>query len=181
VALVGLMGAGKTSVGRRLAELVSAPLVDSDAEIVVAAGMTIPEIFATYGEPEFRDGERRVIARLLAGPPCVLATGGGAFIEERTRGDILELATSVWLRADLDVLWDRVRDRPGRPLLDAPDPKAVLADLDRARSPFYGLADVTVDSRRGVSHVAMAREIVAALRARDAERVDLAPTLKEIA
>lgn len=181
VALVGLMGAGKTSVGRRLADLVSAPFVDSDAEIAVAAGMSIPEIFATYGEPEFRDGERRVIARLLSGPPCVLATGGGAFIEERTRADILELATSVWLRADLEVLWDRVRDRPGRPLLDAPDPKAVLADLDRARAPFYGLADVTVDSRRGASHLAMARAIVAALRERDAARGDAAPTLGEIA
>jgi len=181
VALVGLMGAGKTSVGRRLADLVSAPFVDSDTEIAVAAGMSIPEIFATYGEPEFRDGERRVIARLLSGPPCVLATGGGAFIEERTRADVMEMATSVWLRADLEVLWDRVRDRPGRPLLDAPDPKAVLADLDRTRAPFYGLADVTVDSRRGASHLAMARAIVAALRARDAERGDGAPTLKEIA
>lgn len=181
VALVGLMGAGKTSVGRRLAELVSAPFVDSDAEITIAAGMSIPEIFETYGEPEFRDGERRVIARLLAAPPCVLATGGGAFIQERTRADILEMATSVWLRADLDVLWDRVRDRPGRPLLDAPDPKAVLADLDRARSPFYSLADVTVDSRRGASHQAMARAIVEALRARDAAHSELAPTLRELA
>jgi shikimate kinase len=181
VALVGLMGAGKTSVGRRLAELLSAPFVDSDVEIALAAGMSVPEIFATYGEPEFRDGERRVIARLLAGPPCVLATGGGAFVQERTRGDILELATSVWLRADLDVLWDRVRDRPGRPLLEAPDPKAVLAELDRTRSPIYALADVTVESRRGVSHLAMARAIIAALRARDAEMADGPSTLREIA
>ncbi len=181
MALVGLMGAGKTSVGRRLADLVSAPFVDSDAEIALAAGMSVPEIFATYGETEFRDGERRVIARLLAGPPCVLATGGGAFVQERTRRDILEMATSVWLRADLDVLWDRVRDRPGRPLLDAPDPRAVLADLDRTRAPFYALADVTVESRRGASHLAMARGIVDALRARDAARADATPTLREIA
>ncbi|WP_297970017.1 shikimate kinase, partial [uncultured Amaricoccus sp.] len=131
--LVGLMGAGKTSVGKRLAALLGVPFTDSDAEIVAAAGMSIPEIFASLGEPAFRDGERRVIARLLSDSPRVLATGGGAFIEPRTRAEIRAQATSVWLRADLDLLWDRVRDRPGRPLLAAPDPRAVLADLDRRR------------------------------------------------
>ncbi len=165
--LVGLMGAGKTSVGKRLATLLGVPFTDSDVEIATAAGMSIPEIFATLGEPAFRDGERRVIARLLAERPGVLATGGGAFIEPRTRAEIKERATSVWIRADLDLLWDRVRDRPGRPLLQAPDPRGVLEDLSRSRSPIYAEADVTVDSRRGASHEAMAREIVAAVTAYD--------------
>jgi shikimate kinase len=165
--LVGLMGAGKTSVGKRLAALLGVRFIDSDAEIALAAGMTIPEIFARLGEPAFRDGERRVIARLLAEPPGVLATGGGAFIEPRTRAEIKARATSVWLRADLGLLWDRVRDRPGRPLLQAADPRAVLADLDRRRAPIYAEADVTVQSRRGASHETMAREIVKAVVAYD--------------
>lgn len=161
------MGAGKTSVGKRLAGLLGVGFVDSDVQIAEAAGMSIPEIFATLGEPAFRDGERRVIARLLAERPGVLATGGGAFIEPRTRAEILARATSVWIRADLELLWDRVGDRPGRPLLQVADPKAVLADLDRRRSPFYAQADVVVDSRRGASHEAMARTIIEAVRAFD--------------
>jgi shikimate kinase len=175
--LVGLMGAGKTSVGKRLAALLDVPFVDSDAEIAQAAGMSIPEIFATLGEPAFRDGERRVIARLLAETPKILATGGGAFIEPRTRAEIRAHATSVWIRAELDLLWDRVRDRPGRPLLQAADPRAVLADLDRRRAPVYALADIVVDSRRGASHEAMARTIAAAVRAHDAARPGQRPTL----
>jgi shikimate kinase len=178
IVLVGLMGAGKTSVGKRLAAALGVPFVDSDTEIEAAAGMGIPEIFANLGEPAFRDGERRVIARLLAGPPCVLATGGGAFIEPRTRAEIARAATSVWLRADLDVLWDRVRDRPGRPLLAAENPRAVLADLDRRRSPIYALADVVVDSRRGVSHEAMARAIIDAVASHDSASPDTPPTLE---
>jgi shikimate kinase len=177
VVLVGLMGAGKTSVGKRLANLLQVPFVDSDTEIVEAAGMSIPEIFASLGEPAFRDGERRVIARLLAGPPGVLATGGGAFIEPRTRAEIKARATSVWLRADLALLWDRVRDRPGRPLLQASNPRAVLADLDRRRAPVYAEADVTVDSRRGASHETMARAIVRAVAAYD-RTTKRAPTLE---
>ena len=115
ITLVGLMGAGKTSVGKRLAGLLHVPFVDSDHEITTAAGMSIPEIFASLGESAFRDGERRVIARLLASDrPMVLATGGGAFVEPRTRAEIAGNATSVWIRADLDLLWDRVRDRPAR-------------------------------------------------------------------
>lgn len=165
--LVGLMGAGKTSVGKRLAALLGVPFADSDHEIVEAAGMTIPEIFETLGEPAFRDGERRVIARLLGEQPRVLATGGGAFVEPRTRAEIKAHATSVWLRADVDVLWDRVRDRPGRPLLQTANPRATLADLAARRAPSYAEADVTVDSRRGVSHEAMARAIVAAVREHD--------------
>jgi shikimate kinase len=179
--LVGLMGAGKTSVGKRLAALLGAPFVDSDHEIEAAAHMTIPEIFARYGEPEFRELERRVIARLLAEPPRVVATGGGAFVEPRTREEIARAATSVWLRADLDVLWDRVRDRPGRPLLQTADPRGALADLLARRGPIYALADVVVDSRRGASQEAMARTIVAAVREGDAARPDRAPTLEEAA
>lgn len=175
--LVGLMGAGKTSVGRRLAALLGVPFADSDTEIVEAAGMSIPEIFASLGEPAFRGGERRVIARLLSGPPGVLATGGGAFIEPRTRAEIAAGATSVWLRADLGLLWDRVRDRPGRPLLDAENPRAVLADLNQRRAPVYALADVTVDSKRGASHETMARRIVAAVRDHDAAHGERGPTL----
>ena len=176
--LVGLMGAGKTSVGKRLALLLGVPFIDSDTEIAEAAGMSIPEIFATLGEPAFRDGERRVIARLLDERPGVLATGGGAFIEPRTRAEIKARATSVWFRADLDLLWDRVRDRPGRPLLQAPDPRAVLADLDRRRAPIYAEADVIVDSRRGASHEAMARAIVASVLAHDRAGPQRLPTLE---
>jgi shikimate kinase len=161
------MGAGKTSVGRRLATLMHVPFVDSDHEIAEAAGMSIPEIFASLGEAAFRDGERRVIARLLSERPMVLATGGGAFIEPRTRAEIARHATSVWIRADLDLLWDRVRDRPGRPLLQTADPRAALADLDRRRAPIYAEASVVVDSRRGASHDSMARAILAAVAAHD--------------
>ncbi len=175
--LVGLMGAGKTSVGKRLAAVLGVRFVDSDTEIEAAAGMSIPEIFSRLGEPAFRDGERRVIARLLDEAPCVLATGGGAFIEPRTRSEIAARATSVWIRAGLDLLWERVRDRPGRPLLDAPDPRAVLADLDRRRAPVYALADVIVDSRRGASHEAMARSIVAAVQKYDTATPARPPTL----
>jgi shikimate kinase len=174
--LVGLMGAGKTSVGRRLATLLQVRFVDSDTAIEEAAGMSVAEIFASLGEPAFRDGERRVIARLLAEPPGVLATGGGAFIEPRTRAEIKAQATSVWLRADLGLLWDRVRDRPGRPLLQTPDPRGVLANLDRLRAPIYAEADVIVDSRRGASHEAMARSILAAVQAYDAAGIGRTPT-----
>ncbi len=176
--LVGLMGAGKSSVGKRLAQHLGVDFVDSDNEIERAAGMTIPEIFARLGEPAFRDGERRVIARLLTERPGVLATGGGAFIEARTREEIRRYATSVWLRADLDLLWDRVRDRPGRPLLQASDPKRVLGDLLDRRYPIYAEADVVVDSQRGGSHEWMAQEIVRAVRDWDASRPGKAATFE---
>ena len=176
--LVGLMGAGKTSVGKRLASLLGVGFTDSDHEIVEAAGMSIPEIFASLGEQAFRDGERRVIMRLLGERVGVLATGGGAFIEPRTRAEIRTHATSVWLKADLDLLWDRVRDRPGRPLLRTPNPRGTLSDLLDRRYPVYAEADVTVDSRRGASHEAMARTIIAAVSARDASRTGDTPTLE---
>lgn len=176
--LVGLMGAGKTSVGKRLAQMLGVGFVDSDTEIETAAGMAIPEIFANFGEPAFRDGERRVISRLLTETPRVLATGGGAFMEGRTRVEIAAHGTSVWLRAELGLLWDRVRDRPGRPLLQAPNPKAVLGELMERRYPVYALADVVVNSRRGASHEVMAQEIIAAVRAWDKGLIHRAPTLE---
>jgi len=180
IVLVGLMGAGKTSVGKRLAARLGVPFIDSDHEIEEAADMAIAEIFARFGEPYFRSGERRVIGRLLAGPPRVLGTGGGAFIDAGTRAEIKARATSVWLRADLDLLWHRVRDRPGRPLLQTADPRAVLADLMAKRYPIYAEADVIVDSQRGQSHEAMARRIVEAVEAHDAIDPTRPPTLEPV-
>ena len=179
--LVGLMGAGKTSVGKRLAAQLAVPFTDSDNEIVAAAGMSIPEIFSTLGEPAFRDGERRVIARLLTEAPRVLATGGGAFIEATTRDAIAAgSSTSIWIRASLDLLWDRVRDRPGRPLLATTNPRQVLGDLLERRYPVYGLADIVVDSRRGASQDAIARVIINAVRAHDAAHPDHPPALEAL-
>jgi shikimate kinase len=149
IALVGLMGAGKSTVGRKLAESLNSPFVDSDEEIEKAAGLSVQEIFDRLGEPEFRRGERRVIERLLNGPPIVLATGGGAFMDASTRALMKEKATTVWLRADLDVLWKRVSRRDTRPLLKRDNPKQVLAELEAARAPVYAEADIVVDSGDG--------------------------------
>lgn len=147
VVLVGLMGAGKTSVGRKLAEKLGLPFTDADEEIVKAAGCSIEDIFEHYGEDAFRDVEERVISRLLDEGPQVLATGGGAFMNPRTRAQIAAQSVSVWLRADLDVLLRRTRRRGGRPLLKNRDPKATLKRLIDERYPVYAEADVTVDSR----------------------------------
>lgn len=148
VVLVGLMGAGKTSIGRRLARTLAAPFADADEEIVAAAGLSIPDIFQLYGEPRFRELERRVIARLLDGGPIVLALGGGAFMDPDTRARIAERAVSVWLRADLDTLVARTARKKGtRPLLERGDPHEILAALMRERYPVYALADHTVDSQ----------------------------------
>lgn len=146
IVLVGLMGAGKSSVGKRLAKALALPFVDADQEIEEAAGCTIEDYFAEYGEAAFREGERRVIERLLDGPLQVLATGGGAFMNPHTRQRILERAYSVWLRADLEILYDRVSRRGGRPLLKGRDPKRVLAELMTLRYPVYAEADIAVDS-----------------------------------
>ncbi|MBF9232790.1 shikimate kinase [Microvirga alba] len=147
IVLVGLMGAGKSTVGRRLSQTLGLPFRDADHEIEAAAGMTIPDIFATHGEDHFRDGERRVIARLLQEDgPMVLATGGGAFMNEETRARIAEHGISIWLRADLDVLMRRVRKRATRPLLQNPDPEGTMRQLMEARYPVYATADLTVDS-----------------------------------
>jgi shikimate kinase len=144
--LVGLMGAGKSTVGRRLSQTLKMPFRDADHEIEAAAGMTIPEIFTVHGEDHFRDGERRVIARLLQEGPMVLATGGGAFMNEETRQRIAECAISIWLKADLDTLMRRVRKRSTRPLLQNPDPEGTMRRLMEVRYPVYATADVTIDS-----------------------------------
>jgi shikimate kinase len=166
VVLVGMMGAGKSTVGRRLAARLRLPFLDADLEIEAAhAGMTIPEIFAEHGEPYFRDGEVRVIARLLDSGPGVLATGGGAFMREETRRRIRDKAVSIWLRADADIILRRVKRRADRPLLHTADPAATIAQLIAARHPVYQLADITIDSRE-VPHEKIVDECVAALHDR---------------
>ncbi len=147
VVLVGLMGAGKSAIGRRVATAIDARFLDADTEIERAAGMKIPDIFETRGEAEFRDGERRVIARLLEKAPLVLATGGGAFIDDETRALLAEKATTIWMRADLDVLVRRCGRRSSRPLLNNGDPREILARLMEIRYPIYAEADVEVFSR----------------------------------
>ncbi|HEV2082639.1 MAG TPA: shikimate kinase [Brevundimonas sp.] len=164
IALVGLMGVGKSTVGRRLARRLGRDFVDADAEIEAAAAMTVSDIFAQLGEPEFRAGEARVIRRLLDGAPKVLATGGGAMMNPDTRALLKARTVTVWLRADLDVVAQRVGRRDTRPLLRGKDPKATLAALAEARYPIYAEADLTVDVGAG-SHAQAVEAVVAALRA----------------
>jgi shikimate kinase len=161
IVLVGLMGAGKTKIGRRLALRLGLPFFDSDQEIETAAGETIEEIFANRGEHVFRAGERRVIARLLAKPVHVLATGGGAFMDPLTRTLVQNRGVSLWLRADLDTLMQRVSRRSDRPLLKAGDPRAILAELIERRYPIYAEADVTIDSSEGSPEATVNRAIIA--------------------
>ena len=149
IVLVGLMGAGKSAIGRRLANRLGMPFVDADTEIESAAGCSITDIFELHGEAAFRDGERRVIARLLARPTHVLATGGGAFMDPDTREVIRARGISVWLRADLDLLVSRVSRRNNRPLLAGGDPRVILQRLIAERHPIYAEADVVVDSKDG--------------------------------
>jgi shikimate kinase len=165
VVLVGMMGSGKSSIGRRLAARLAIPFVDADSEIEEAAGMTIPEIFEQHGEPYFRAGEARVIARLLDHGPQVLATGGGAFMNRDTRAAIRQKGVSVWLKAELEVLMKRIKRRSDRPRLKADDPAATLTALIAERYPVYAEADLTVLSR-DVPHEAIVDEIVAALHPR---------------
>jgi len=147
IVLVGLMGAGKSTVGRRLAQRLHVPFVDADTEIETAAGMTVSDIFARFGEAHFRDGERRVIARLITGEPRVIATGGGAFIQDETRALILDNTLSVWLDASPEVLVARVARRDTRPLLREGDPRAVLEELARVRNPIYAQAHLRIVSQ----------------------------------
>ncbi len=182
IVLVGMMGAGKTSVGRRLAQRLGLPFVDADAEIEAGARMTIPEIFERFGEPYFRDGERKVIARLLDEGQKVLATGGGAFMNAATRERIAGAGVSVWLKPEFEVLLRRVRKRSNRPLLQTADPETTLRRLLEERSPTYALADITVESREG-PHEATVDAIVGALRRRiEAESAALArgPGVREV-
>ncbi len=163
--LIGLMGAGKSAVGKIVASQLGIPFVDTDHEIERVSRMTIPELFARYGEQEFRALETRVIKRLLRHGPRVVSTGGGAFINERTRRHLKKGGVSVWLRADLEVLWERVSRRDNRPLLKTENPKQTLADLMTARYPIYAEADLTVQSR-DVRKEVVAQEILEAILGR---------------
>ena len=162
IVLVGLMGAGKSTVGRRLAQRLGLMFKDADSEIENAANLTIPEIFAIYGEPSFRDGEERVIARLLRQGPLVLATGGGAFMREATRSRIRESGVSVWLKAELDLLMRRVKKRGARPLLQTDDPEATMRGLMDLRHPVYAVSDAVVISR-DVSHDRVVLDVLDAI------------------
>ena len=166
VVLVGLMGAGKTTVGRRLASRLKVPFYDADQEIETSANMRIADIFEIYGEAAFRDGERKVIERLLGEGPHVLATGGGAFMNEKTRKLVLARSTSVWLRADLDLLVKRTALRDTRPLLRQGNPKEILGKLLAERGPIYALADVAIDSVEG-PHNRTTDRVLRALAARE--------------
>ncbi|WP_420960807.1 shikimate kinase [Brucella sp. IR073] len=162
VVLVGLMGAGKSTVGKKLASLLGLPFHDADNEIEAVSRMTIPELFEAYGEPEFRNLERRVIQRLLEAGPMVLATGGGAYMNAQTREAIAAYGISVWLKADLDLLMERVSRRQNRPLLKNPNPRGVMETLMAERYPVYALADLTVISRDEKKEV-IAQEVIDAL------------------
>ncbi|UPK26660.1 shikimate kinase [Bradyrhizobium sp. 195] len=164
IVLVGMMGVGKSTIGRRMALRLKLPFVDADTEIETSAQMTIPEIFERHGELYFRDGEARVIARLLDGGPVVLATGGGAFMREETRARIAAKAVSIWLRADHDVIMRRVRRRADRPLLQTADPEGTVTRLLTEREPVYSRADLTIASR-DVPHDRIVEECIEALRA----------------
>jgi shikimate kinase len=169
IVLVGLMGAGKTTVGRRLAKRLGLPFIDSDEEIERAADHSISEIFVRFGETSFRDGERRVLRRLIGGPPKVIATGGGAFMDPETRALILDQAVAVWLRADVETLAERATRRPHRPLLRGREPREVLRALAGIRDPVYAEAPVQVRCD-GISHEQAVDEILAALAGREDER-----------
>ena len=166
IVMVGMMGAGKTAVGRGLAQLLGVPFLDSDHEIEVAANMSVPEIFARDGEAFFRARETEVIHRLLTGPACVLSTGGGAFLSESNRKAISAHGVSVWLDADLDLLWNRVKHRDSRPLLRTENPRATLETLFNARVPDYSKADLRVPCAPPVSIEAMAARVAEVLLTR---------------
>jgi shikimate kinase len=164
VVLVGMMGAGKSTIGRRLSARLRLPFLDADSEIEAAAGMSIPDIFEAHGEPHFRDGEARVIARLLDSGPAVLATGGGAFMRQETRNRIRSKAVSIWLKADIDIIMRRVKRRADRPLLQTADPAATVGRLIEEREPVYQHADITIWSR-DVPHDKIVDECIDALQA----------------
>lgn len=174
IVLIGLMGAGKTTIGRRLAAQLGLPFYDADHEIEAAAGCTVAEIFERHGEPAFREGERKVICRLLEGPRHVLATGGGAFMNAQTRDLIREKGLSVWLRADLDLLMERVSRRQNRPLLKTDNPRATMERLMTERYPIYAEADVVVDST-GAPHDHIVQDVIRAIKAHAAKPAPAAP------
>lgn len=166
VTVVGMMGAGKTAVGKSLATRLNVPFLDSDAEIEKAANMTIAEVFERDGESFFRDREAEVIARLLATGPIVLSTGGGAFLAERNRAAISEAGVSVWLRADLDLLWTRVKHKATRPLLRTANPRQTLREIYEARESTYALSDLVVDADPSYSIGAMTDQVIRVLLTR---------------
>lgn len=169
IVLIGLMGVGKTTIGRRLAKQLGMPFHDADAEIEKAAGRSVKEIFQDFGENAFRDGERKVISRLLEGSPIVLATGGGAWLDEDTRARVKAKAVSVWLKADVDVLVQRTARRNTRPLLADGDPKTILAELIQVRNPVYAQADLHVDSCAG-PHETTVDKVMEALAAMNEQK-----------
>jgi shikimate kinase len=164
VVLVGMMGAGKTAVGTAMARLLSVPFVDSDDEIERAANMTVAEIFARDGEAFFRARESEVLTRLLSGPPCILSTGGGAFLAPANRAVIADQGVAVWLKADLELLWNRVKHKTTRPLLRTADPKATLTALLDQRAPVYAEAGVVVEAEAAYTVDQMAAKVIAALQ-----------------
>ena len=163
IAMVGMMGSGKTAVGGEVARRLDVPFIDSDHEIEQAANATIAEIFERDGEPFFREKETQVLSRLLQGPPCILSTGGGAFLAERNRALIAEHGKAVWLDADIDLLWNRVKHKKTRPLLLTDNPRRTLEEIYAARVPLYSKAQVQVQARPEFSILDMADEVVAAL------------------
>lgn len=169
IVFVGLMGAGKTAIGRKVASELGLPFIDSDHEIETVSRTTIPDLFALYGEPEFRSLEQRVIGRLLEGGPQVLSTGGGAYMNAQTRESIASRGFSVWLKADLDILMERVSKKQNRPLLKNADPRGVLQKLIDERHPTYALADITVTTRDAAKEV-IALEVLEAIAQRLSER-----------
>lgn len=170
IVFVGLMGAGKTAVGRKVAQFLGLPFIDSDHEIESVSRMSVPDLFENYGEAEFRALEQRVILRILEGGPLVLSTGGGAYMNENTRLAITERALAVWLKADLDLLMERVVKKQNRPLLKNPDPRAVMQRLMSERYPVYAKADVTVTTRDARKET-IAEEVIGALAAKLVGRV----------
>ncbi len=167
VVMVGMMGAGKTAVGRAVAAKLGVPFIDSDAEIEKAANMTIAEIFARDGEPFFRRKETQVIERLLEEERCILSTGGGAFLAEQNRAMIADKGVAVWLDADVELLWTRVRHKDTRPLLRTADPRRTLEEIFAARVPLYSLADLPVSAEAGLSIEEMAERVIGALAGRE--------------
>ena len=166
VALIGMMGSGKTAIGTATARMLNVPFLDSDTEIIQAANLSIAEIFERYGEAFFREKEAQVVARLLDGPAGILSTGGGAFLDAENRAMIAQRGLAVWLRADLELLWARVKHKDTRPLLRTADPKATLAGLLEAREPVYAEAGLTVDASPDYTIEAMSEKVIEALLTR---------------
>jgi shikimate kinase len=163
VVMIGMMGAGKTAVGSAVARILHVPFLDSDDEIEKAANMTVAEVFKRDGEAFFREKEAQVLSRLLSGPPCILSTGGGAFLAPRNRAAIAAKGVAVWLRADIDLLWNRVRHKATRPLLRTPNPRQTLQTLLDDRAPVYAQAEIVIDARADYSIDDMANRVIAAL------------------